>query len=71
MDFAWGTNDCCLFVCDVILAMTGTDLGEDYRGEYSTAEEAAALISEATGGGGVEELAEQICAANEMPRGRG
>lgn len=67
MPFAWGTNDCCLFVCDVILAMTGVDLGTDYRGKYTTAEEAAALISEATGGGGVEELAEQICAANDMP----
>ena len=65
--FAWGTNDCCLMVCDVILAMTGVDLGAGFRGKYATKEEADALIAFATDGGGVEELAEQICAANDMP----
>jgi hypothetical protein len=65
--FAWGTNDCCLFVCDVILAMTGTDLGEGFRGKYDTKEGADALVAFATDGGGLEEFVEQICRANDMP----
>jgi len=43
-EFAWGTFDCALGVCDAIKAITGVDPGQDYRGKYSTAEEAAAVI---------------------------
>jgi hypothetical protein len=65
--FAWGSNDCSLFVCDVILAMTGVDLAADFRGKYATRDEAAALIGFATDGGGLEDLVEQLCGANAMP----
>ena len=34
--FAWGSNDCALFVADGVLAMTGQDLAADFRGRYST-----------------------------------
>lgn len=37
MPFAWGSNDCCLFSADAILAMTGVDLMAGYRGKYSSA----------------------------------
>lgn len=41
--FAWGSQDCCLFVCDCIEAMTGHDPAADVRG-YHTAREAAELV---------------------------
>ncbi|MDX7735884.1 DUF6950 family protein [Aeromonas caviae] len=34
--FAWGENDCCLFVADVCLAACGKDPAADYRGRYRT-----------------------------------
>ncbi len=34
--FEWGENDCCLFVSDCILAMTGKDVAAEYRGRYTT-----------------------------------
>lgn len=39
--FAWGSNDCWLFAADAIVAMTGRDFGEAWRGTYSSALEAA------------------------------
>lgn len=32
--FAWGSNDCALFACDAIRAMTGTDPAVAFRGTY-------------------------------------
>lgn len=34
--FEWGVTDCCLFTGDYILAVTGVDPAEPYRGHYST-----------------------------------
>lgn len=34
--FSWGSNDCCLFACDCILAMTGVDPAAWFRGRYTT-----------------------------------
>lgn len=53
--FAWGKNDCVLFFADAILAMTGVDLAEPYRG-YSNSRQAAKIVIEA---GGMKELALQ------------
>lgn len=33
--FAWGKNDCCLFVADGVLAMTGVDIAASFRGKYT------------------------------------
>jgi len=33
--FAYGDWDCCLFVADAALAMTGLDPAVDYRGQYA------------------------------------
>ncbi len=32
--YRWGDHDCCLFAADCVLAMTGVDLAEDFRGAY-------------------------------------
>jgi Domain of unknown function (DUF6950) len=34
--FAWGRNDCCIFVADCIHAMTGIDVAAEFRGQYRT-----------------------------------
>lgn len=33
--FSWGCVDCCLFACDGVAAMTGTDPAAELRGRYS------------------------------------
>ena len=33
--FEWGKSDCCLFVADIVQAMTGVDPAAAYRGRYS------------------------------------
>ena len=48
--FAWGTHDCCIGAANAILANTGTDIADDFRGKYSTEAEAFALIKTVTGG---------------------
>lgn len=35
--FAWGAHDCCTFAADCVLAMTGVDPMERFRGRYSSA----------------------------------
>jgi hypothetical protein len=41
--FAWGSNDCCLFAADAVIAITGEDPAKDLRG-YSTALQAARIV---------------------------
>lgn len=43
--FAWGRNDCCLFASDCIMAVTGEDLGAEFRGTYSTEREAKKILA--------------------------
>lgn len=47
--FAWGSNDCCLWAADAVLAMTGTDPAADLRGTYSTARGAASALRQVGG----------------------
>ncbi len=56
MPFAWGSNDCCLFAADWVLASTGRDLAAEYRGQYATALGALRFVQSA---GGVEGLVER------------
>jgi hypothetical protein len=56
MPFAWGSNDCCLFAADWVLAATGRDLAAEYRGQYETALGALRFVKSA---GGVEGLVEK------------
>jgi hypothetical protein len=50
--FEWGTNDCCLFAANGVLAMTGIDYAQPYRG-YKTAKGALGKLK----GIGVEGVA--------------
>lgn len=46
--FAWGSHDCCLFVCDAVLSMTGHDPAADVRG-YRTERQAVRLVKQLGG----------------------
>lgn len=49
--FAWGKNDCCLFVCDWVHDLTGVDPASDLglRGAYETHLHAAKILAERGG----------------------
>jgi hypothetical protein len=55
--FAWGTNDCSIFVADAILAHTGVDIAAEFRGKYTDAASAKEVIHTITGGFTVEDAA--------------
>ena len=63
--FAWGRHDCALFAADAVHIMTGTDLAEAFRLQYDSALGAARQMK-AFCGGGLEETALRICAAQGM-----
>jgi hypothetical protein len=64
--FAWGSNDCALFAADAVHAMTGVDLGADFRGKYSTQAEAEALMKTTCGTADALALAVYLCAAAQF-----
>lgn len=43
--FAWGMHDCCLWAADAVLACTGEDPAAAWRGTYSDAAGAVALLA--------------------------
>ena len=53
--FKWGSNDCCTFSCDWVEEVTGRDI-KQFTGEYSTEEEAKALLEEFGGRDKAEKL---------------
>ena len=57
--FSWGRHDCALFICDVVEAMTGTDMAYGLRGRYSDELGAKAIAGE-LGGAGLRALARFI-----------
>jgi len=57
--FCWGDHDCALMAADCALAITGTDFAAEFRGKYSTEQEAYDLIQQYAGGG-LMALAEKI-----------
>ncbi|MGE8366993.1 DUF6950 family protein [Cupriavidus sp.] len=56
-DFSWGESDCCLFVCDAIEAMTGSDPGARWRGLYTTEKGARRVLRD---NGGVDGIATMV-----------
>ncbi len=57
--FAWGTNDCAVFACDCVLAITGQDFGMGLR-EHRTAKEASDTLENV---GGVVGIADRSLGA--------
>jgi hypothetical protein len=55
--FVWGSNDCALFAADAVLAATGVDIAEDFRGKYDSKLGAFRTIKEVTGGSTIEDAA--------------
>lgn len=45
--FAWGSHDCATWAADCVMAVTGRDLGQDWRGRYRTARGAARMLRRA------------------------
>lgn len=45
MPYAWGSNDCVLYAADMVAAITGIDLAEEFRGAYHDERGAAALMA--------------------------
>lgn len=56
LPFIWGRNDCCLFACTAVQAMTGIDIASDFRGKYSSGREALAVLQK-LGYASVEDVA--------------
>jgi len=53
-DFAWGSDDCCTFACDVVRDVTGRDPMTHLRGRYASRAEAVAAQLDQSGGGLVD-----------------
>ena len=68
--FSWGYSDCCLFVCDGIEAMTGTNPGARWRGLYASEKGARRVLRD---NGGVAGIATLVLGAAVPPAlaGRG
>lgn len=49
--FRWGEHDCCLFTCDCVAAMTGTDPGVAFRETYGDEAGARRALRRFAGGG--------------------
>lgn len=55
--FSWGESDCCLFVCDGVEAVTGTDPASRWRGLYASEKGARRLMRDNDGVAGLATLA--------------
>lgn len=64
--FHYGEWDCCLFVCDGIRAMTGTDPAAHFRGHYGSAKGAIAMMREMYGLRSVGDLVSAVAAEHGM-----
>jgi hypothetical protein len=64
--FEYGKWDCCLFVCDAIIEMTGVDLAASYRGKYSTRTGALHAIGEQIGTASIQAVAANAAATHHM-----
>ena len=64
--FAFGQQDCALFVADAVVAMTGTDLAAEVRGQYDSKESAQTLLAGLTAAGWLEEYAVLVAERNGM-----
>lgn len=71
--FEWGRLDCGLFFAGAVLAMTGCDPGEPFRGKYST-DMGAAKALKRFGAGDLESTLNSLfdaCPVGKLQRGDG
>ena len=66
-EFGYGTHDCCLFVGDAILAMTGTDIAAYFRDSYHSSLEALRRIRSYTEFATVEGVVEAVMRRYGIP----
>lgn len=64
--FSYGENDCCTFVCDCILAMTGTDVYADFRGKYHDLKTSLLAMKSVCGSASIEAVAEYVTKQHNM-----
>lgn len=57
--FAYGSSDCCLFVADAVLSMTGEDIAAEFRSRYHSRKEALDLALSYSGKRSVRALIEK------------
>ena len=65
--YTWGVHDCCMFTCDAVWAITGTDPAAPFRGRYADRNSAYRELRR-FGGGGLRETAEKIADAHGCPK---
>jgi hypothetical protein len=65
--FEWGKWDCCLFVADAILAVTGDDLAAGLRGSYSSLGEARWLLRARYGSASIERSVARLFSIAGIP----
>jgi hypothetical protein len=65
--FEWGMNDCALFTCDCIQALTGTDVATEFRGNYIDEKSAFKIMKKIAGSPTVEAVADYVTKQFEMP----
>ena len=66
--FRYGQLDCCLFVCDAVQVMTGTDLAAWFRGRYRTRKEAHDLMQEFSGDSSVRAVVRLVAEEHGLLR---
>jgi len=67
LPFAWGTNDCTTFVCDALIAITGTDYAPPELRAVRTAKEALRAIQVLSDGQTLHEAVVKVLGAPKSP----
>ena len=65
--FVWGQWDCCLFVSDAILSITGKDLAAELRGRYSSLREARWSLRARFGSASIERSVAKLFSVAGFP----
>lgn len=65
--FGYGQFDCCLFVCDAIQAITGTDPAAPFRDRYSSLKGARREMKEYCGSPSVANVVALVASRHGMP----
>jgi hypothetical protein len=66
-EFAYGSHDCCLFVADAIVAMTGIDVAASFRNTYHSGPGALRRICAYSAFATVEDLVATVFREHGLP----